>query len=272
MRGRGFRSGLMVKPEFGFFSNLDSERVGASRPQRLHSSRVYFSEYASDEGLKEKYKSYQKDIRNSRQEQLMYRFSRQGKLVVVNSGKANRGFLICQSCGYAETAALKARKSDREHRNAFDRPCRGRLETRHLGHEFLTDVLELRFLAIAPYDPERSTWWSLLYALLLGASEELGIERRDIDGCLYPYGERTRPPAIVLFDNIPGGAGHVRRIGENLQDVLEKTYQLADGCQSCDEETACYGCLKTYDNQFCHHMLQRGPVSKFLMGFFDAAT
>jgi len=263
VRGRGARSGLFVVPAFGFFSNKDPAMVGRSRPKRLYSSRVFFSEHAAalTDG---DFRSFPEGSHGERRAVLLYRFSRQGKLVVVNSGIANRGFLICQSCGYAEPAPLKPRRSPRSHQNAYDKQCSGPLESRHLGHEFLSDVLELRFSADRRHDPENSLWWSLLYALLQGASEVLGIERDDIDGCLYPYGERDRPPAIVLFDNVPGGAGHVRRIGDTLHDVLKETYRLTAHCQSCDEETACYACLKTYDNQFRHHLLRRGPVARFL--------
>jgi len=250
-------------PQFGFFSNKDPEIVGRHRPQRIYSSRVFFSEHAAavTDG---DFRSFPEGSPGDGRIILLYRFSRQGKLAVVNSGIANRGFLICQSCGYAEPAPIRPRNRTRNHKNAFDKPCNGILESRHLGHEFLSDVLELRFIADRRHDPERSLWWSLLYALLQGASEVLGIERDDINGCLYPYGERSLPPAIVLYDNIPGGAGHVRRIGDNLAAVLKETHSLMAHCQACDEETACYACLKTYDNQFCHHLLRRGEVAKFL--------
>jgi len=263
MRGRGLRSGLLLVPEFGFFSNKDPEMVGRSRPQRLYSSRVFFSEHATavNDG---NFRSFPESSPIYKQTVLLYRFSRQGKLAVVNSGIANRGFLICQSCGYAEPAPLKPQRSKRNHQNAFDKSCSGSLVSRHLGHEFLSDVLELRFIAERHHDPEKSLWWSLLYALLQGACEVLGIERDDVNGCLYPYGKRSLPPAIVLYDNIPGGAGHVRRIGDNLAAVLKETHSLMAHCQACDEETACYACLKTYDNQFCHHLLRRGPVARYL--------
>jgi len=263
VRGRGARSGLFVVPAFGFFSNKDPEMVGRSRPKRLYSSRVFFSEHVADVTDSD-FHSFPVGSHGEKRAVLMYRFSRQGKLVVVNSGIVNRGFLICQSCGYAEPAPLRPRRNPRSHQNAFDKPCNGTLESRHLGHEFLSDVLELRFSADRRHDPENSLWWSLLYALLQGASEVLGIERDDIDGCLYPYGARELPPAIVLFDNIPGGAGHVRRIGDTIHDVLKETYRLTAHCPSCDVETACYACLKTYDNQFRHHLLRRGPVARFL--------
>ena len=263
MRGRGFRSGILVEPKFGFFSSKDPYPVGRGRPKRLYSSRIFFSEHATTT-TDEDFHHFPESQRDKTLPFLLYRFSRQGKLAVINSGMINRGFLVCQTCGYAEPAPLKPQKHKKNHQNAFDKSCSGILEIRHLGHEFLTDVLELRFSTKLPPDPERSLWWSLLYALLQGASEVLGIERDDIDGCLYPYGDRNLPPAIVLFDSIPGGAGHVRRIGDNLNEILKETYRFTASCPSCDENTSCYACLKTYDNQFCQNLLRRGSVFRFL--------
>jgi len=266
VRGRGCRSGVLLKPEFGFFSNKDPEKVGRSRPKRLYSSRIFFSEHEAS--LSEYgFRSFLAQDQDRSYSALNYRYSRQGKLVVVNSGLINRGFIICQSCGYGEPAPLKPQKRTREHQNSYGKPCRGLFEIRHLGHEFLSDVLELRFTALGPSSPENSLWWSLTYALLQGASEALGIERDDIDGCLYPYSKRDSPPAIVLFDSIPGGAGHVRRIGENLSSVLSEAYNLTAGCQSCDKDTSCYACLKAYDNQHVHHLLRRGQVADYLNNF-----
>ncbi len=268
MRGQKLKEGMLIQPAFGFFSNKDPEEKVRRRPQRMFSSRVFFSEHKHDtEGTDNSENEFRPFPDYSPDESLRildYRFSRKGELVVVNSGIANRGFLICQTCGYAEPAPLKWPKKMKKHRNAFDKPCNGRIENRHLGHDFLSDVLELRFNSGKQNDPQRSLWWSLLYGLLQGASESLGIERKDIDGCLYPYSALDEPPALVLFDSIPGGAGHVKRVGENLQGVLEATYNLLKNCTSCDEEASCYACLKTYDNQFCHDLLKRGPVLRFL--------
>ena len=135
---------------------------------------------------------------------------------------------------------------------------------KHLGHEFLSDVLEIRFSNLNGNILLRSLWWSLTYALLQSASEVLGIDRNDINGCLYSYGRKSLPPAIVLYDTVPGGAGHVRRIGENLGQVFRAAQNLTANCGSCEEDTSCYACLKAYDNQFCQHLLKRGQVASFI--------
>jgi len=108
-----------------------------------------------------------------------------------------------------------------------DRTCRGTLTRVFLGHEFETDILQLRFAGYANGNP--GFWQSLLYAMLESASSALGIERQALDGCLYPYAGDPTMPALILFDDVPGGAGHVHRIGQSpatvvsiLQTALEK--------------------------------------------------
>jgi ATP-dependent helicase YprA (DUF1998 family) len=102
----------------------------------------------------------------------------------------------------------------------------------------------------------------VLYALLEGASETLGIRRQDLDGTLYRY-DGALPPAIVLFDNVPGGAGHVRRIADEMEDVFHAAWKRVDQCE-CGEETSCYECLRNYRNQFFHDQLERGLARDFL--------
>ena len=261
LRGRRLLAGTLIVPEYGFFSNAPSDTVGMSRPRRLYSSRAYFSEYASAKGP-DAFAS----IRHPQGGPTVhYRYARQGKLAVVNSGLRKQGFAICRASGYAEAAPnRRSRRRVKAHRSPYGTECRGTLEVRHLGHEFLTDVLEIRFSGQAPSGHGVGLWWSLTYALLLGASEALGIERDDIDGCLYPYGERGDPPALVVYDSVPGGAGHVKRVGEHLPLVLSEAARRVALCDLCAEDSACYGCLKTYGNQFCHHLLSRGSAARFL--------
>lgn len=260
------RTGTLVIPAFGFFSNKKPESVGRARPQRLYSSRAYFSEYGTggDEAVFVPY-----DGSNPKSAfKLSSRHFRQGRLAVVNGGIAGAGFSVCQRCGFAEPVVSRApRRRSWEHQNAYGKACDGPRQTRHIGHEFLTDVIELRFSGPPIADPESSLWLSLTYALLEGASQALGIDRDDIDGCLYPYAPSGQAPAIILYDSIPGGAGHVRRVGENLAEVLREAHSRVAACEQCDREASCYACLKNYDNQFCHHLLRRGFVIDFLGDF-----
>ena len=71
---------------------------------------------------------------------------------------------------------------------------------------------------------------------------------------------------IVLYDNVPGGAGLVARLEEEqvLKAVLETAQKRVSGICGCAEGTSCYGCLRSYRNQFAHQYLQRGPVARYL--------
>lgn len=78
-------------------------------------------------------------------------------------------------------------------------------------------------------------------------------------------------PALVLFDDVPGGAGYVRRIAQNkdtLRSVLQAALRKLERCRCGGEQrdTSCYGCLRNYHNQFCHDELERGTVIDFLNG------
>ena len=105
-------------------------------------------------------------------------------------------------------------------------------------------------------------WLSLLYAILEGSSQVLGIRRQDLDGCLYPCEEGL---ALVFFDSVLGGAGHVKRLmdRQSLYEVLRSAKERVEKC-ACGPETSCYGCLRSYQNQFCHEQLKRSIVLEFL--------
>ena len=106
-------------------------------------------------------------------------------------------------------------------------------------------------------------WQSLLYGILEGLSLALDIERSDLDGCLYPKNGRLTSPALVLFDDVPGGAGHVRRAADAkvLKQVLNET---KDFLASCECGSSCSGCLRNFRNQYWHSKLNRIWVVEFL--------
>ena len=177
-------------------------------------------------------------------------------MAVICKGKKGAGFHICFKCG----AAFSKRPKGNTHKTPIGEECsspslRGHL---YLGHTFTTDVLtiSLEEYTFGNGRMDQSFWYSLLYAVLEGASQALGIRRQDLDGCSYPYEGRT---ALVLFDSVPGGAGHVKRLinKHNLYKVLKSALDRVKNC-TCGPETSCYGCLRNYQNQFCHERLKRG--------------
>lgn len=258
--------GAYIKPEFGFVAGRDPQPARESRPHRLYSSRAYFWEYGPALYTEEELPLAEVPELMSDSIHVARKYSRYGNLVVVNSGMQNNGFSICTYCGWGEPAVQVA-SGRRRSRKAHDNPrtgraCPGQVQPFHLGHEFMTDVLEVRFMGTGadPYD--MPLWLSLLYAALEGASQTLNIARDDLDGTLYAFGA-GEAPALVLFDNVPGGAGHVRRVADYLPQVLRAAWERVAGCH-CGEETSCYECLRNFYNQFAHDQLRRGCARDFL--------
>lgn len=265
------RYGQFIIPEFGFIVADQPRSSGEARPERFYSSRVYFAEYAlpRKEGEEEPPEPPFEPTSEltSSLVQVWHRYSRYGKLAVVNSGRFGRGFRVCETCGFAEPAPDQPTGHRRGSRTTHKNPrtgkkCKGQIRHCHLGHEFLTDVLELRFEGLLASRAVYETWLSVLYALLEGASETLGIRRQDLDGTLYRH-NIDLPPNLVLFDNVPGGAGHVRRIADEMEDVFLAAWERVDQCE-CGEETSCYECLRNFRNQLYHDQLKRGLARDFL--------
>ena len=265
--------GTFIIPEFGFVAGDKLHKSGEARPQKLYASRVYFAQYNpphQEEGAISSSTPALVEGLNNEEIQLSSYYSRFGKLAVVNAGPSGRGFRICHSCGFAEVAPLPPpigartrRTNPPTHKNPrTNRECGGSISNHHLGHEFLTDVLELRFTGKLGGSFDEKLLRSLVYALLEGASRELGIRRDDLDGTLNKYAS-DYPEAIILFDNVPGGAGHVKRISEELGQVLLGAYTRVN-MECCGPETSCYECLQNYRNQTYHDMLSRGLARDYL--------
>ncbi|NMC84201.1 MAG: DEAD/DEAH box helicase [Anaerolineaceae bacterium] len=176
-------------------------------------------------------------------------YNQKGRLLYVNEGKFGKGFSFSVQ-GFSLF-------SDNDQKDKLS-----------LGHIQTTNTLHIRFVGNeyiqvpSPYD--QSFWLSLLYAIIHGASHCLQIERRDIDGVLSPRSSGgSWEQTIVLYDSVPGGAGHVKNIKENLVAVLQEARRILN-CKGCEPDTSCPHCLRDYNNQVFYQDLKRESASKFL--------
>jgi ATP-dependent helicase YprA (DUF1998 family) len=260
--------GEFIIPENGFVAADKVSQPGESPPTRIYASRVHFADYHQEKIARNNEPTDYKQDADVRIPTLT-RYSRYGLLAVINDGYGS-GFGICEMCGWADVVDPKKKLFLSGKKSGHNNPitnanCNGTINKYHLGHLFMTDVLEIRISGFSPLLAKTPAMMSLMYALLDGSSNELGIRRNDIDGTLYfrHYGE---PPSIILYDNVPGGAGHVERVRNKLRACLENAFDKVNSCQ-CGEpkkNTSCYNCLRNYSNQFFHDELQRGYAIELL--------
>ena len=240
-----------VEPQFGFITSRTfrpTEPSGA--PQRLFATRPFFA------GLdREPNPILVQDV-------LEVRPACPGTMVTICEGRFGRGFFLCETCGAG------FRKRVRRHKTPFGQACRGRLQVRTLGHEFTTDIAQLDFLLPRGVAVDMDPLWfaySMAYAVAQGAAQTLDVPTTDLSATV-----RRRPSesdyTVVVYDNVPGGAGLVARLSEisALTDALREARQRVSGTCGCSKTTSCYGCLRSFSNQFAHPHLQRGPVAAYL--------
>jgi len=251
----GRNKGDFIIPQFGFITEIGPPgKPGDSRPERTYTTHTYYGGISKETG------GLSIPLNGVN---VVILHAEDGELAVINHA-GYRGFKVCYSCGFA---VLGHEKVKTPHQTPWRAECRGRLTRLFLGHEFKTDVLQIRFEGFTNTD--RGFWFSLLYAILEGASQTLEIDRQDLDGVLYPYSGDPSMPALVLYDDVPGGAGHVSRIAKSERHLIEILEASLHKLKLCDcggdlKNTSCYGCLRNYRNQFCHDELERGPIIEFL--------
>lgn len=246
--------GKYVQPIFGFVGEeKGSSEIAGS--QRVFSSRPYFIQMQD------------KDVELLDKGLFTITRAAPGKMVVLCRGIQGRGFYICTECG----AAFNKRK--REHKTPLGRKCAGTLTSSSLGHEFVTDVVAIQFNLDASTAASDSRWFahSLAYALLEGTASALGVPRSNLDATVSNRVGHDFPE-IILYDDVPGGAGLVAQLRHAavLRRCLEEARGRVDGRCGCSEDQSCYGCLRSYRNQFAHRHLARGPVLELLNTVLDS--
>lgn len=236
---RGARKYLI--PEYGFVTPLftrPSEPHG--RVRRLYTTRPFFRGFEHEPTVKV--------IRGVQVTKAV-----PGTLVILCEGRNREGFYICRSCG------AHMGKPQATHRSPSNSECNGMLETFSLGHELVTDVVRLDFPGL------RDEWtaYSVAYAVLLGAAEALDVPDTDLNVTIT-RGANPAEAALVLYDSVPGGAGLVAQL--ELESVFGEVVNYAsERVQgSCGCDSSCYGCLRSYRNQFAHPHLDRRAALEVL--------
>ena len=245
-RPPGMRQYLI--PQFGFVTALfQPPKEPRGRVRRLYTTRPFFKGFGGDVRLETR-KLFGIEVTKALP----------GTLVVLCEGHNRQGFYICLTCGSHLT------EQEHEHRTPWDTPCSGTLRHFSLGHELVTDVVRLQ----VPHLNGEWMAYSVGYALLLGAAERLGVPDTDLNvtiaGVDATAAVASTTASIVLYDNVPGGAGLVAQLEreEVFAAVLRHARDRVSGACGCD--SSCYGCLRSYRNQFAHPHLDRKEALEIL--------
>jgi len=253
-----------ISPINGFVAEAKSEPVPMTRPDKNYRSDF---EYVGN-----KERRYISGKRISIDGNAIKIFSTSNDSLLLHSDSE---FYVCRACGFSygkvDTEISKELKKQKrpyggigtvimpkDHYTPNGARCISKdLSPMKLYHIFKTDVVKIVF------DKTRIELFgmaSVMYALLETISTTLNIERSDINGCLRLItGEDSIARyAIILFDSVPGGAGHVRRLvtddGGVLKTILRNAYNLVKNC-TCDP--SCYNCIRNYANSTIHDNLNR---------------
>ena len=150
----------------------------------------------------------------------------------------------------------------------------------YLMHEFTTDILRLQFSpdsdtllltgrkfqeAMASGQPDEREKamtifrYTLGQALTTGAALQLKIDPVELDFTLkfLPQGALLITE-FIIFDTAPGGAGYASKCFESSE--LRATFEKALEVLSCSCGDSCYGCLRSYSNQWMHARLNHDFV------------
>jgi ATP-dependent helicase YprA (DUF1998 family) len=199
----------------------------------------------------------------------------EGKLLVANRGPNRTGFYRCQRCEFARPAERNEHQAwkDEPHKKPRDGDaCSGKLELIDLGHVFRTEVRGYVFGNPLPSPPkdlgedQRETWRdsllrTLAEALRLGATRVLKCDGRDVRATFAFQGER---PEIIMYDAVAGGAGFVRKIGEDYAGsvLIAETRRILQCPANCSG--SCRKCLRDYSNQAHWEIFRREAVLQWL--------
>ncbi len=203
-----------------------------------------------------------------------------GELLVYNAGEYQKGFAICLKCGYADSekylgderiklpsgferhAPLTSTKEESYCWGKYETP--GVLRNHTLAARQTTDILLLDFsFCLNHLATNAELLWTLAQALEISGAKLLELDSRELGTLVIPAGDRGRGFGAVLYDNVPGGAGHVRELlalgRQWLEEARNVMFVNEEHNQTC--ETACLDCLLTFDTQ---EPMRRGLLQRQL--------
>lgn len=193
------------------------------------------------------------------------------RIIMVNKGPNEEGFDLCFKCGAIDPAdCLEDEKRTRKRPYVVPfskkdtQTCSHDRKKVFLGYDFLTDMLvielKLENNKINIQEKDLNIWvipalTTFSEALALSASDELDVEFSDLrSGYRIRRGQDCIYADVYLYDSLSSGAGYSSRVGDLIDNVLDKVEERLDSC-SCD--SSCPKCIRHFWNQSIHKNLDR---------------
>lgn len=188
-----------------------------------------------------------------------------GEILVTNAGDFDRGFAICLACGFADSeraigrGALDlppgfARHARLTSRNAGTR-CGADHDLSLLRNQWLaarepTDLLLFDYSGCLPTESEDAAVVIAVGLALKRAAEEiLELDSRELGLLTTGTGMSPASLGIVLYDNVSGGAAHVKELVDQGLKWIELARKLLFVSDDHDTicESACFDCILAFD-------------------------
>lgn len=204
-------------------------------------------------------------------------YREEGEVLVYNRGEHGRGFALCTKCGYGDSeiglgkGKMNLPKGFADHANLLATSRRQScwkeadgapvLRNHVLAAREPTDLLVVDISAyLSAGHAARNAATTLSVALQIAGAKYLELDSRDLQASIGPApGGAQQVP--ILYDNVPGGAGHVLELMKAGRPWLERARDLlyldAEHHERCRH--ACLDCLLTFDAQM---KAERGELDR----------
>lgn len=247
-------------PEFGFISEKNVKKPSLIKPEKTYKTEASFFSY--DDKIEEQVYILGDTKVN------VAMVTNDGEMAMLNT----TSFFVCEKCGYTVESTPKNAQFPSINNVTHNKPngysCNkdGNLYRYSLGYKFKTDVIRIKInYQLLEESKKYDEAYSILQALILASCNELNLEHTEIAGCLQYYNDEGPNYSYILYDRTPGGAGNVKRLNNKdvIGRVLKNAMNISLKC-TCGEDSSCYSCLRTYQNQKYHDIIKRKYVFNYL--------
>lgn len=239
----------MLIPSYGFIGEKNKKGIGLRRPRARGYASVHFSQHWPNETTSADVRFPGGLVRT--------RYAGNGQLCVLNEPRP--GFQVCARCG---GAAVGGEEIKHLHWCEKSSPSPRINHFNALGTSFVSDVLELVFDIDSAPSCVKEDWEAVMWALFTAAAKILDAPETELGGTIYE--NDMHGMSLLIYDDVPGGAGHARQLSDRVSELVEEAYRVVDGHCGCGEETCCYGCIANYYNQTKQSRLSRGAAKRLL--------